>query len=322
MKTLLPPPAAPAPMSTPAASPPRLQPAEWDSLRLAFHGSPLIDASLAALAQNIDGCAWPLEDGDEKPSAYIDLSYGEALARLRAHALPPARLDTLARILRETLAFDVSFGAMAEVASGAEAASDPIRRNLERLGIPPDFPVTLCNFPPGTLHFCEREEIHTLGAFLEFSRGASRAVIVGGEFRDLLNAVTHVDEETLARYLPFRPRVTGLHLVEALGHLVRPLGVEERVGLARDPASAPAELRARAARLVDFFSEQAGRLREALVSGVASARLVVSLEDLSLESAVAGLLRLHLEPAPPPAAPAAGKPRRSWRPRWWPGRPG
>lgn len=307
-------------MPSPAPIPPRLSPSEWDALRLAFHGSPLVDAPLTALAQNIDGCAWPLDDAEERPSAYIDLPYGEALGRLRLLDLPAARLDTLADILRSTLAFDESFGAMAAVASGAEAAADPLARKLARLGIPADFPIALCNLPPGTLNFCEREGLHTLGAFLDFSRGASRTVIVGGEFRDLLNAVGHTDEETLARYLPFRPRASGLHLVEAFGHLVRPLGVEARIALARDPASAESGLRARASKLADYFPDQCARLRAAVAEGAPYTRLVVSLDDLSLESAVAGLLRLHLETTSPATdAPATStKPARRWRPRWWP----
>jgi hypothetical protein len=290
---------------------------------MAFHGSPLVDAPLSALAQNIDGCAWPVDDAEEKPAAYIDLPYGEALARLRLLDLAPARLDTLADILRGTLAFDASFGAMAEVASGAEAASDPLGRKLARLGIPADFPIALCNLPPGTLHFCEGEDIHTLGAFLDFSRGASRAVIIGGEFRDLLNAVGHGDEETLARHLPYRPHARGLHLIEALGHLVRPLDIEARIALARAPASADPALRARATRLAEYFSDQYDRLRTAAAEGVPLARLVVSLDDLSLESAVAGLLRLYVEPAPsaPDTAPApARNSGRGWLPRWWPRR--
>ena len=312
-------------MPSPAPIPPRISPSKWNALRLAFHGSPLVDAPLSALAQNIDGCAWPLDDAEEKPSAYIDLPYGEALGRLRLLDLAPARLDTLADILRGTLAFDESFGAMAAVASGAEAAADPLARKLARLGIPADFPVVLCNLPPGTLNFCEREGLHTLGAFLEFSRGASRTVIVGGEFRDLLNAVGHTDEETLARYLPFRPRASGLHLVEALGHLVRPLGIEARIALARDPALAEPDLRARASRLFEYFPGQCDRLRAAVSEGAPYTRLVVSLDDLSLESAVAGLLRLHLETASPAAdasasSTAPAKPARRWRPRWWPGR--
>ena len=308
-------------MPSPAPVSPRLSPSEWDTLRLAFHGSPLVDAPLSALAQNIDGCTWPLNDADEKPGAYIDLSYVEALARLRCHDLDPCRLDTLADILRGTLAFDASFGAMAEVASDAEAASDRLGRNLARLGIPPDFPIALCNLPSGTLEFCEREDLHTLGAFLDFSRGASRAVIVGGEFRDLLNAVGHNDQEMLARYLPYRPHARGLHLVEALGHLVRPLDIEARIALARAPSSAAPDLRARATRLVEYFPNQNTRLRAAVAEGVPLARLVVTLDDLSLESAVAGLLRLYIEPAPSaPDTAAAQNNGRGWLSRWWPRR--
>jgi hypothetical protein len=323
VNTLLRPPPGTRAMPSPAPVSPRLSPPEWDTLRLAFHGSPLVDAPLSALAQNIDGCSWPLDDAEEKPASYIDLPYGEAIARLRFYDLEPARLDTLADILRGTLAFDASFGAMAEVASGAEAAADPLGRKLARLGIPADFPVALCNLPPGTLHFCEREELHTLGAFLDFSRGASRAVIVGGEFRDLLNAVGHNDEETLARYLPYRPHARGLHLVEALGHLVRPLDIEARIALTRDPASVGPDLRARATRLIEYFPDQYARLRAAAAQGVPYARLVVSLDDLSLESAVAGLLRLYIEPAPTQCeatSQAATKPKLRWLPRWWPGR--
>ena len=319
MNTRLRPTAGPAAMPS-TLSAPRLAPADWDALRLAFHGSPLLEASLSGLAQNIDGCSWPLETTDEKPSAYVDLSYGEALARLRAHALPPARLDVLADILRGTLAFDESFGAMAAVTGGTASPFEPIRRNLERLGIPSDFPISLCALTPGTIHFCERESLHTLGAFLDFSRSATRSVIVGGEFRDLLNAVAHIDEATLARYLPFRPRTSGLYLVEALAHLVRPLDIEARIALARNPDAAPPELRARATRLVEHFAEQTAHLRALAAQNVPFTRLVASLEDLSLESAVAGLLGLYLSPAAAPAAPLLAGPKevpRRWRPRWW-----
>ena len=41
-------------------------------------------------------------------------------------------------------------------------------------------------------------------------------VIVGGDFRKLLNALSHVDEQAIAEVLPFRRGATGLHLIEAL----------------------------------------------------------------------------------------------------------
>ena len=271
-------------------------PEQWDELRLAFHRSLLADTPLSSLAQNIDGCAWNVEGPEEKPSAYIDLSHQELLLRLRARNLPPILIDHLADILRGTLAFDESFGAMVEIANKAEARTDPVQRNLERLGIPPDFPTELCCFTPGTHQFCTREGLVKMIDFLMFSRSASRQVIVGGEFRDLLNAIVHIDEATLARLLPFRLKTTGLHLVEAIGLLVRPLGIEERVMLARSPASTPVELKQQVARRVDYFQDQTAHLRQSLKSGMPLPRLVVSLDDLSVESAVAALLAPHLAP--------------------------
>ena len=299
-------------MPATTASRPRTTPAQWDELRLAFHRSMMIDTPLSSLAQNIDGCVWVHEGPDETPSTYIDLTHAEAVQHLAALGRPSTLLDHLAEILRGTLAFDASFGAMAAIAGQAEAGSDPVRRNLEKLGIPLDFPVALCAFTPATQAFCEREHIRTLEDFIGFARNVSRQVIVGGVFRDLRNAIVHIDEATLARHLPFRPRAAGLHLVEAVAHLVRPLPVEERIRLARQPASAPAVLLAQVAVRAEHFTAQAAEVRAMLARGMPLTRLVVVLDDLSLESAVAALLGLHLAPPPPEEVRAAEPVRRGW----------
>lgn len=283
---------------------PQTTPDVWNELRLAFHRSLLIDTRLSDLAQNIDGCAWDLEGAAETPGSYIDLTYDEVLVRLRGQGRPASRLDDLAEILRGTLAFDESFGAMVDIAGRAEARGDLVQRNLERLGIPAAFPVELCAFFPGTREFCAREGIRTLGEFLGFARGATRQVVIGGEFRDLLNAVVHIDEDTLCLYLPYRRRTSGLYLVESVGLLLARAGLEERMAIARAPAEAPGELRAQVARRVEYFADQAARMGEALRGGVPMARLVVSLEDLSLEAAAAALLAPHFAPPPPPPAPS------------------
>lgn len=292
----------------PLAPQTRTAPEQWDELRLAFHGSVMLEIPLSSLAQNIDGCTWELEGPDEKPSAYIDLDHAEVIARLRAKGMPAGMLDNLADILRNTLAFDDSFGDMVAIAGRVE--TDPVARNLERLRIPDDFPIPLCAFTPATIEFCRRESIDTLAQFLDFSRRASRHLLIGGEFRDLLKAIAHIDEATLARLLPFRPKSTGLHLVESLALVVRPLPLEERMRLARDPASASPELLEQAGLRMRYFADSAQRLQAAIDAGSPMARLVVSLDDLSLEAAVAALLERLLAP-PKPAAPAAqpAKPR-------------
>ncbi len=286
----------------PASTRTRTTPAEWDKLRRSFRDSVMLDIPLSSLAQNIDGCAWDLDKPDEKPATYIELTHAEVVERFASRGLPVALLDKLADILRGTLSFDESFGAMVEIAGKAE--TDPVLRNLERLGIPADFPVQLCALSPVTLSFCQREGLDTLGKFLEFSRFALAKVSIGGEYRELVNALSHIDEATLARLLPFRPKSTGLHLVEALGLLVRTLPLEERVNLAREPASASPELLAQVMQRMDHFADSARRLQSALEGGTPAARLVVSLDDLSQEAAVAALLeRLLLPPPPAPSVP-------------------
>lgn len=260
----------------------------------------MIETSLASLAQNIDGCVWPCPGEDEKPSAYIDLPHAEVEARLRELGQPPTLLDDLAEILRGTLAFDESFGEMVAIAGQAEADADPFRRNLDKLGIPPDFPTRLCVFTPVVRDFCVREGLRTITDFLAFARGASRQLMIGGEFRELLNAVAHIDETTLARFLPFRPRATGLHLVEALAHLVRPLPLEKRVMLVRRPDSLPAAIAAEIPPRLAYFQTQLDQIRAEVAQGKPLPRLLVSLDDLSLESAVAALLTPHLVPANEP----------------------
>ncbi|MBC8008494.1 MAG: hypothetical protein H7067_00175, partial [Burkholderiales bacterium] len=287
---------------------PRITSAEWDELRHAFGGSLLAQASLAALAENIDGCVWPVQHPQETPAAYLDLAHTEVLARLAGLGLPSDRFDTLVEILRGTLSFDESFGDMVAVAGKAEADLDPVARNLERLGIPPDFPVALCQFRPTTMEFCRREKIVVIADFLAFARTTTTQVIVASEFRDLLNAVSHIDERTLARHLPFRPKSIGLHLVEGLALLVRGLREDQREGVVLDPATLPTPLQARAHALALHFIDQLRALREAFRAGTPLSRLVAPLDELLIEPAVATLLQVHLtspDPVPAPVAPPA-----------------
>ncbi len=289
----------------------KITPEAWDEIRTAFQRSILTETPLFSLAQNIEGCAWALPDPEEKPAAYIDLHHSEVLDRLRSRGLSPARFDDLVEILKGTLEFDQSFGAMLPSAASAAASEgklgDGIQRNLARLDIPADFPLSLCAFAPGTKNFCRDQGMVTLSDFLLFARRASRAVIVGGEFRDVLNAVAHIDEATLATFLPFRPKSTGLHLVEALALLVRPMDLEQRVMLARHGGVVPEALQADLAANVTYFAAQLKQLRAQHEQGMPLSRLVVSLEDLSLESAVCALLQRLLHPEASVALPAKPK---------------
>ncbi len=288
--------------SRPSAQP-RISSVDWDEVRFSFRDSLLADTSISALADNIDGCHWPKKGADETPAAYLELTHKEALARLASLNLSPAHLDKLADILRRTLVFDESFGEMAGVAGRAEADHDPIKRNLAHLGIPEDFPTALCNFSTATHEMCRRERLEVLADFLAFARGAAQFIIISGDFRALLNACVHIDESVIARHLPYRPKTSGLHLLEGLAHIVRALDADKRALLHRDPTAALSpEARAQADGLIRHFYAQTSLILEEHRAGTPANRLVAPLDDITVESDVAALLALYL-----PAVPAVEK---------------
>lgn len=268
----------------------RTTPEAWDLLRTEFQRSLLVETSLPSLAENIDGCVWPISGPDETPGAYIDLNHEELIAKLKAQGQSAKLLDNLADILRGTIAFDESFGDMAGIASKAEAETDPVKRNLERLDISEEFPVRLCNFTPGMQEFCVREGIVNLGQFLSFTRGASRQVFISGEFKELLNAVSYVDEAVIARYLPYRGKTPGLYLVEGLAFIARSLSVEQRAQIVKRPENLPPMALVKAQEYAAYFEEQLDGMRAAISAGTPLNRMAAPLDDLALEPATAAIL--------------------------------
>ncbi len=83
--------------------------------------------------------------------------------------------------------------------------------------MPENFPISLTALNADTVEFCKLEDLKTLGEFAVFAQGMSQNVIIGGDFRKFLNALSNLDEITLTEILPFRKGSKGLHLVEALG---------------------------------------------------------------------------------------------------------
>lgn len=206
---------------------------EWDALRERFQASIMVDVSLDSLAQNVGITGWPLKGKDETPAKYINYSFVE-LKLMPSLNGKPERVDLLADILRETMAFDDPFGDMVDQVEATSSQQDDIEKNLNRLGIPEEFPIFLTNIDQDAKDFCRREEITTVGEFVNFSKGMSQAVVVGGDFRALLNALAQPDEAGLAKFLPFRPGKTGIHLVEAIGLVVESLEDREKAALRKD----------------------------------------------------------------------------------------
>jgi hypothetical protein len=261
---------------------------DWDEVRSAFASSIMVDTSLNSLAQNLDGPEWPLKGKDETPAKYIDLGFEEVVELLQLKGQKPESIDQLIGILKETLAFDSPFGEMVEQTQAASERDNPLLKNLTKLNIPENFPITLTALEPATLEFCKLEKLHTLGEFAIFAQNMSQNVIVGGDFRKLLNALSHVDEAALAEVLPFRRGHKGLHLVEAMAQAAR----------AKDGA-------ARAELATTWFRDEVAAIEKDLSAGGSLSRYFVALNNPELEKRAADLLRPHLRVTA--AAPAEKK---------------
>ncbi|HTJ79085.1 MAG TPA: hypothetical protein VL357_08825 [Rariglobus sp.] len=306
---------------------------EWDDVRTAFSSSILADTSLSSLAQNLEGNGWPIAGADETPSSYIDLSFQEMRERLALAGQPPRVADHLIDILKETMAFDDPFGEMMTQEEEASVRENPLLKNLAKLRIPEDFPITLTALAPETLSFCRLENVTTLKEFAVMAQRMAQSIIVGGDFRSLLNALSNIDVKVLARHLPFRPGATGLHYIEGLAHAVRSQPVAVQLALRKQAGDilpqAERELAARVtnaqlgyargaltereAALRDYFGEECLLLQKQIAAGEEHRRLVLVLNDPTIEPVVADLLKATFGSASP-IAPAGWMARfNRWR---------
>ncbi|MFA6288209.1 MAG: hypothetical protein WC661_12570 [Opitutaceae bacterium] len=284
---------------------------DWNEVRGAFASSILIDTPLSSLAQNLEGVDWPIKGAEETPASYIDLGFDEVKERLALAGQPPRMADHLIEILKETLAFDAPFGEMVSHGEQAAVRENPLLKNLAKLGIPEDFPIALTALEPETLSFCRLENVATLREFAFLAQRMAQSIIVGGDFRSLLNALSNIDEKALARHLPFRPGERGLHIIEALAHAVRAQPLPVRAALRKrlhEPLSpiektlafqvsgnqltdARIALADRGEILRDWFKDQCRQLERKISAGEEPRHLTVVLNDPVIEGVVADLLK-------------------------------
>lgn len=292
---------------------PQVSPEEWNSTRERFRSSMMLKTEISKLAQNLD-LSWPLKGRDEIPLKYLPLTHEEVLMMpgLGDH---PDRFRLLVDILLETMAFDDPFGEMAEHVDSSSKQDDGSRRVLQQLEIPLDYPLQLCALSPETREFCQGEEIGTIGQFLDFAQNMAQNIVVGGDFRAFLNAVAHPEEETIARFLPYRPGKRGLHLAEAVGQTFSLFGRSERLYMLETANATPSAEDRRDTRplneneksavrervrehldaLFNWFDSGREQLTDAFAEGNAAAeRIFVPLDDPQKEKACLWMTRLVL----------------------------
>jgi hypothetical protein len=302
---------------------------EWDEIRKKFRHSIMADTSLVSLAQNLDTQEWPHSGEDEKPSKYMDFTY-EELLMMPEIAGKGERADHLIGILKETLAFDDPFGDMVAEVEKTAAKDNPILKTLARLSIPENYPLLLANFSEGTRVVCNSEGIKTIGEFANLGQQMATRVVLGGDFRNALNALTHGDEEGIGQFLPYRKGSTGLHLAEAIGLIPAALPRPEQLGLAKaygarlnaaDQAAAKtltkeqvekheAAMRATVASALDWFKDEKAALLKLLGDGGTYERYFVVINDHAREAIAVRLASAALKDqvtVKPAAQPSAEK---------------
>ena len=249
---------------------------EWDDVRTAFGSSIMVDTALSSLAQNLDGIEWPFSGSDEKPSTYLDYTYRELQAEFEGRGKPSAA-DLLTQILRETLSFDEPFGEMVKQTEVSSQRENPMLKTLSRLSIPENFPLALAKLDESTRDLCRMEQVETIGQFAIFAQNVSKNVIVEGDFRELLNGLAHMDEKTLARFVPLRPGAPGVHLMEAF----------VLASFAKDPVSQAGEA------VAWFRTEAENWRRQAVLDRRFLERQLLAISDPALQERVAQLIVPH-----------------------------
>lgn len=286
---------------------------QWDNVRERFKSSMMVSTELIKLAQNVDK-PWPLKGREEVPLKYLPLTF-EELHMMPGIAEKPERIRLLVDILEETLAFDDPFGDMAEHVDSSSKHDESALKALQHLNIPEDYPMSLCRLSTETRKFCEDEELQTIGQFLMFAQNMAQNVVVGGDFRNMLNAFNHIDEHGIKNYLPTRPGEYGIHLPEALGHRAAELGQEEFVYLlkrfggevskeqesVRELGSAEvdqltSQLQGYREPLEQWFGEEADKLKEYLAKDPRQTeRFFTTLKDEQKEVVAQGVARVAFD---------------------------
>lgn len=305
---------------------------EWDEIRKKFRHSIMADTSLISLAQNLDTKEWPHAGDEEKPSKYIEFSYDELLL-LPEIAGSADKADHLIGILKETLAFDDPFGDMVAQVEETAAKDNPILKTLARLNIPAAYPLALANFTEGTRIVCASEGVKTIGEFANLGQQMATRVVLGGDFRNALNALTHGDEEGIGQFLPFRKGSTGLHLAEAIGLIAAGLPRPEQLALAKaygaklnpaDSAAAKALSREQQEKIeaglrvtlkaaLEWFNDQKEALAKQVEGGGTYVRYFMVINDPAREAIAVKLMTDALKVSAQAAAavsPAAGEPKK------------
>lgn len=278
---------------------------DWSQLRAHFMSSMLMDIHLHKLGQNI-GLSWPLRGQDETPSKYMDYTF-EELPMAPGLEGQPQRLNLLMEILKETASFDQPFQNMVETVVPPSRKKETTLQLLKRHEIPPGFPVKFTGLSAATKDLCKAEGCVTISDSIQFLQNLAQNILVNGEIKGFLNALTNGDARALAAFLPLRTGEKGIHFAEAIGIIVRSLPKSQFYELAnyhltRSDKPLPPELErievwlcGQIEHLFPWFHEEKSMLASQCEAGDSIERFLMPLNNPECE-AIAKALVLRLFP--------------------------
>jgi hypothetical protein len=295
------------------SSPEKYSAEEWDHLRDRFFDSILNDTEIANLGQNL-GISWPFKGADETPAKYIQYDFDE-LKSVPGLVGKASRIKTLMNILRETLAFDDPFSDMVDTVQSESKEDNTFERILDKLEIPLNYPSDLVHFKADTMELLSKaEDVHTLIDVLHFGQKLEHNAPVGSDLKNFLNGLAHKDELGVAKHLPYRRGIRGLHLSEAIGLTARDLPESaqlqllgnEAAGLSEDEAATVAQASStdteaaikaaveKVAKACQWFTADAAELEQVFASGGSPERFFILMDDPRRERIAVQLSKLHL----------------------------
>lgn len=286
---------------------------EWNHLRKRFFNSILNDTEIAKLGQNV-GVSWPFKGKGETASKYIEYDF-EELKSVPGLIGKTRRIQILMDILRETLAFDDPFSDMVDTVEAESEEDDTFERILAKLEIPPSYPSEFIHFEEGTKELLKNEDVNTLIEIVHFGQKIARNVVVGGDLRTFLNGLAHKDEVGVAKHIPYRRGIRGLHLAEAIGliandmpkaaqlHLLAQAEIgltEEEQAVLSKASSLNIEASIKAAvdkvgKVSEWFIAETDDLKQLFSTGGSPERYFIMINDPLRERMALDLAKLYLE---------------------------
>jgi hypothetical protein len=157
--------------------------------------------------------------------------------------------------------------------------------------------------------------VKTLLEVVHFGQKIARNVVVGGDLKTFLNGLAHKDEAGIARHLPYRRGIRGLHLAEAIGLIARDLPEaaqlrllaqadhslsEEEISKLEKASSLNTEASIKSAvnlvaEVSEWFSAEAADLEQLFNTGGSPERYFIMIDDPRRERIALELAKLHLD---------------------------